>query len=161
MKKTLFIFLFFVLFTGCSASSDEQTAMKTAKEFKEIQYNIIDYTEINNLGEYQRNLLKKLEPYLTEEEYKDFAANRSAGVAASIAKNYKTNIHLEDITFVKNQEDKEKGMIGYRYTITLKLSGEVNQTITEKGTMVLIKTANGWKISYDWNEQILPKDVSK
>ena len=142
-------------------SSDEQTAMKTAKEFKEIQYNILDYTKINDLMEYQNNILKKLKPYLTEDEYKDFSANRLAGVAAYIAKKYNTNIYLEDITFEKNQEDNEKGTIGFRYTLTFKLSGAVNKTITDKGKMVLIKTAEGWKLSYDWNENNLLRGINK
>lgn len=159
MRKILI--LFFLLLTGCSASFDEQAAIETATKFKEIQYNIIDYTDIDNQGEYERDLLKKLEPYLTKEEYNNFAANRSAGVAAFIAKNYKTNIYLEDITFEKNQEDKEKGMVGYRYTMTLKLSGEVNKTITEQGIMVLIQTEEGWKISYDMEEHTLLKNIEK
>lgn len=161
LLKKLSVLLLFLLVIGCSNSSDEQSAMQLAKEFKMIQYEITDYTHISDLTEYQKNILEKLKPYLTEEEYQDFSANRLAGIVPSIAQKYKTNIHVEDITFTKNQENKEKGTIGFSYTITLKSSGEINKTIVEKGKMILTKTAEGWLISNDSSEHSLLRGINK
>ncbi|WP_236407822.1 hypothetical protein [Microaerobacter geothermalis] len=87
--------------------------------------------------------MNKLEPFLSDEEYEDFTANRLAEISAYAATQYRSNINVEKITFVKRQENKEKETIGYDYTMTFKLTGKVNKTVTKKGKMVLIKTENG------------------
>ncbi|WP_181482298.1 hypothetical protein [Tepidibacillus sp. HK-1] len=60
MLKKLSVLLLFLLVIGCSNSSDEQSAMQLAKEFKMIQYEITDYTHISDLTERRNTKIFRL-----------------------------------------------------------------------------------------------------
>jgi len=141
--------------TDFSTRSDEAAAIKVGESLKKMQYEI----QVADIGTTAEDRIKKQEefkPFLTEQGYIAFAANRQSAIATGYALKNDLNIRVKHIEFENMKQDNmEKDTFSFRYSIDLELSpseltsSKGTSVVTRTGHMSVVKQDDEWKVLKD------------
>ncbi|OAB45386.1 hypothetical protein [Paenibacillus glacialis] len=141
--------------SGYSIGSDEAAAIQVGVNLKKMQYEI----QVADIGTTMEDRMKKQEeykPFLTEQGYEAFAANRRSVIATGYALKNKLNMKVNRIQFENmNHDNMEKDTFSFRYSIDIELSSseltssQAPSVVTKTGHMSVVKQDNEWKVLKD------------
>jgi len=142
--------------SGYSTRSDEADAIKVGVNLKKMQYEI----QVADIGTTMEDIIKRQEefkPFLTEQGYVVFAANRQSAIATGYAMKNKLNMKVKHIEFENmNQDNMEKDTFSFRYSIDIELSPSGlnysswrSSVVTHTGHMSVVKQDDEWKVLKD------------
>lgn len=144
--------------SGCSTRSDEAAAIKVGVNLKKMQYEI----QVANIGTTMEDRIKKQEeykPFLTDQGYEAFSANRRSVIATGYAIKNKLNMKVKHIEFENMKQDNmEKDTFSFRYSIDIELSpseltsSQAPSVVTKTGHMSVVKQDNEWRVLKDLDD---------
>lgn len=161
MKRFLAAPSLIVLFlTACGEPTPDEQVRALAVAAKKAEYEIADYTKVTEdiAAIIERN--ERIKPYFTEKEYNSLLNNRYMSYATLVAAHQKANISVKEIVLAPKAE--ANGVLSYDYTIKLELTypdGRPSKTLEANGQIDVVKESDGWKISRDWDGNMLAKEI--
>lgn len=160
MKKIYLFSIFILMFLLSSCGNTFDDAIKTASEYKKIQFEVHDHNNLPSIEE----IKEKLTPFLKENFLETEIANRTIALSINVAKTKQVNINPEKIEFKVNDKSKNDVEIELTYSMNLVLTDVKNSKskIKLEGTMDLEKINDQWRIRYDnYNKEELLKLVDQ
>lgn len=146
MKKRLFILLIlcFALasFSGCSSSGDSEIK-KLVKSYTNDLYNVDNYeTEID----YDK-ITEKFKPYLTDNSYNEFYAQRLSIMSIDEASKDKYNQKVKDIKMNLSKKGDKEVLVDYEVELERTYTDSNNkEVISKKDSLKVINDNGDWKI---------------
>ncbi|WP_232697311.1 hypothetical protein [Brevibacillus daliensis] len=153
MKKSLWLVLI-LIFTvaGCSYQPQDDEVKRLAESMKKIQYEVNDFTAINDDLQEMKKRNDSIRPYFTEKAFYIFTNNNEVILPIKVAEKQKANIEVVSISLTYASQINEE--FTYTYDLVLRLSypeGKPSKEIKAQGQMDVTFEENRWKISRDWD----------
>ena len=147
-KYLIILCLTIIILSGCSNSSEN--ALKAAKDFKEMQFNVSLYDYQDGITpELLDEVRNKLSPFQTKDFQIKQTKNRILTLPLEVARVQNSTMSLENLKFKTISEDKDIKAINLSYTAILGFDNKNVQKININGVMNLINEDGAWKVSYD------------
>ncbi|WP_010095120.1 hypothetical protein [Ornithinibacillus scapharcae] len=150
MKKLLQV-LFIVVFlfvAGCDAETSKENEVKEfVTEYKTKQHTIEDPSNMPTGLE----IIERIKPYLSEEEYEKLLVNRGLDYIPKVATNISASVEVQDVELTKT-EDNEDGTTDYDFVLELKFYNEDFSEVVTKEGQLTIQEENGYKVTRDWEK---------
>ncbi|MET3288388.1 UNVERIFIED_CONTAM: hypothetical protein ABID98_000958 [Brevibacillus sp. OAP136] len=146
--------------TACGEPTPDEQVRALAEKAKKVEYEIADYTKVNDDIQTILERQERIKPYFTEKEYRSITNNRVMGIATLVAIHQKANITVKELALQpKSEADSTRS---YDYTMKLELTypdGRPSKVIEANGQIDFVKESEGWKISRDWDGYVLVKEI--
>lgn len=167
-QLALLSFLLVLLIGGCNATKDtvDVAAKNVFEHYKRCQINVDNCREISdkNFLEYVQSINEKCKPYLTEQGYQRFVANRLGSYSVEAARSKACNIQVVKIQYHNQTQEDDK--LTFDYVVDIKISYPDNErsdkVLSKKGKATMVRQGDNWKVQNDWKGFIIPwKDISE
>ncbi|WP_419877542.1 hypothetical protein [Brevibacillus centrosporus] len=161
--RILFVSIVFCLslLIGCSTTPPVEDAIRVATTAKKIQYDVMNPTEIRSTEQIIERI-DALKPYYTEKALSSLAANREPTLPVDVAWRQKANLSVQNVSLSNQTEEGKEDTFTFHYIVEIQiryLDGSASKEIQVNGQMDLIQEDGTWRISRDWNDGSLAKEL--
>lgn len=142
-----FIFIFFIVLAGCN-TSEENSAIKTARGYKTKEFNI-DLLNASSPEGIEKQM-QSTESYLSEEYYLKQYDSKNIALPLQIAKKEQASLSTKDLKLKVKKNNGENITLDYRLRLQLeyKEAHKVDK-IDIKGVLTLEEINGTWLIKND------------